>query len=160
MHCSYDDIRERIQEPPKWFDEFAVPRYCEFSPKKVANIHAREVVLVLIRCQHCEKKFEVSFTELNLIDELWDRSTRKKLKNISDLIEDGTLRYGDPPNVGCCGSGPTMNSVAIRVLEYWYRPIVRGEGVSSTGTVTDRDALELKRDAGLEREISRNRPAI
>ena len=36
-------------------------------------------------------------------------------------FELGQVHYGDPPNVGCCGAGPVMNSVMHRILEYWSR---------------------------------------
>ena len=36
-------------------------------------------------------------------------------------IRDGTLHYGDPPNIGCCLTGPSMNVVDVRVLEYWHK---------------------------------------
>ena len=42
------------------------------------------------------------------------------LPTLSERIRDMTIAYGDPPNIGCCPAGPTMNSVPRRVLEYWY----------------------------------------
>ena len=42
MNTEYDDIRALIAEPPRWWDEFAVPRYCDFHPRRAANIYARE----------------------------------------------------------------------------------------------------------------------
>jgi hypothetical protein len=39
----YEDILSRIAEPPRWFDEQGVPRYCEFAPHRIANIHARRM---------------------------------------------------------------------------------------------------------------------
>jgi hypothetical protein len=33
MHNHYDDILDRIDEPPTWFDDYGVPRFCEFSPR-------------------------------------------------------------------------------------------------------------------------------
>ncbi len=99
----------------------------------------------------------MAFTELNLRNELWDES-KKKVKTICDLITDGSIDYGDPPNIRCCDAGPSMNSVPIRVLEYWYKPIVRGEGVvrnEATGLklVKGLDALDFKRDPEFEIEI-------
>lgn len=38
-----------------------------------------------------------------------------------------SLHYGDPPNVGCCPSGPSMNSVPREVLEVWT--LERPDGV-------------------------------
>lgn len=154
MHRYYKDILERVSEPPKWFDENAVPRFCEFSPEEVAYIYAREVALVMIECQACAIPFKVALTELNLRDVLWD-SGGKKIKNISDLIADRSIHYGDPPNIDCCGTGPTMNSVAIRVLEYWYKPVVRGEGLGGR-KIQDPQALTFQRDPEFEIDI-RNR---
>jgi hypothetical protein len=51
MNTEYDDIRALTAEPPKWWDEFAVPRYCDFRPRSAANIYAREAALLLIECQ-------------------------------------------------------------------------------------------------------------
>lgn len=157
MHAYYQDILERIAEPPLWFDERAVPRYCQFSPRVVANIYANEVALVLIRCQGCGHDFNVAFSELNLIDKLWSADRKTKLRNISALIEDGSLHYGDPPNVRCCSAGATMNSIPVRVLQYWYKPIVRREGVDQTGLrVVDLKALQFRRDPALEEAIERS----
>ena len=53
MFNDYSDITERITKPPKWWDEHDVPRHAEFSPYRVANIYAEEVVLVEI-ARHAE----------------------------------------------------------------------------------------------------------
>jgi hypothetical protein len=128
MHHRYEDILERISSPPLWFDENAVPRFWQFTPKRTAYIYSREAVLALIRCQACSTEFRVAFTELNLGSALRDKSG-SKVRKISDLIADGSLHYGDPPNIGCCSSGATMNSIPVRVLEYWYQPVIRGVGL-------------------------------
>jgi len=151
IHRYYKDILDRISEAPVWFDENAVPRFCKFLPSETAYIHAQEAALVLIKCQGCPREFEVAFTEWNLRHELWDDSN-KKIKNISDLIADGSIHYGDPPNIGCCAAGHVMNSVAIRVLEYWYKPVVRGEGVEA-GVVKGVEALDFRRDPKFEIDI-------
>lgn len=151
MHIRYSDILDRIPEPPLWFDENAVPRYCTFSPKSTAYFYAREAALVLIECQSCATPFKVAFTEWNLREELWD-DNKEKIKNISDLISDGSIHYGDPPNIRCCCAGPTMNSVPIRVLEYWYQPVIRDEGVED-GLIIDPKATEFRRDPDFEIEI-------
>jgi hypothetical protein len=62
VFTEYRDIRERIPEPPTWFDECAVPRYCDFTPHYAANIYAREAVLFLIECQACGHQFRVCLT--------------------------------------------------------------------------------------------------
>jgi hypothetical protein len=41
---------------------------------------------------------------------------------LAEAILDGSLHYGDPPNVRCCEVGPSMNCVDVRVLEFWSRP--------------------------------------
>lgn len=51
----------------------------------------------------------------------------------------GHLHYGDPPNIHCCAAGPTMNSIPIRVLEYWSR---------------ENPLLDWQRDPALEVEIT------
>jgi hypothetical protein len=108
----YQDIRSRIPEPPLWWDEFAVPRYCPFAPREAANIYAQEVVLLRIECQRCAREFDVAGS-WSMIDEA--RGVRRPSADVS------TLCYGDPPHVDCCPAGPTMNSIAIRVLEFWTR---------------------------------------
>lgn len=107
MNNEYFDIRDRIADPPKWWDEFAVPRYCDFVPRQAANIYASEAALVLIECQACGTSFRVCMS---------GRGTQ-----VADEIRSGELHYGDPPNVQCCASGPSTNCVDIRVIEYWRR---------------------------------------
>ena len=41
--------------------------------------------------------------------------------SLARSVEDGSLHYGDPPNIGCCPSGPTMNCEDLKVLEFWVR---------------------------------------
>ena len=151
MHRHYRDILSRIRQEPVWFDENAVPRFCEFSPSETANIYAQEVAFVLISCQGCGRDFRVAFTEMNLRNKLWNKKNHK-IKNISDLIEDGSIHYGDPPNIKCCPAGPTMNSIPVRVIEYWFKPIIRGEGLKN-GLVEDMQAMRFRRDPRLEIKI-------
>lgn len=128
MNHHYRDIRDKAGEP-LWWDENAVPRYCEFGPRETANIYAREAALVLIRCQDCGAEFKVAFSYSPWPD-------REK---ISDQIKTDVIHYGDPPNADCCPAGPTMNSVPVRVLEFW----------TQTDLVTD----GWRRVPDLEREI-------
>lgn len=107
MNHHYFDIRSRIAEPPTWFDEHGVPRYCEFAPKECSNIYAREVALVRIACQGCGNGFQVCLSA-GLGDVL-----------LSKLVETRELHYGDPPNIDCCAAGPSMNSIPQRVLQFW-----------------------------------------
>jgi hypothetical protein len=118
MNESYEDIRERIPLPPVWWDENAVPRYCKFSPKKIANIYATECVLLRISCQNCRREFNVarSFHRLTLSSEAGGK------ESIEAYLQDGgEISYGDPPNIDCCAPGPSMSSDTICVLEFWTR---------------------------------------
>lgn len=63
MNEHYKDIRSRLAEPPKWFDEHAVPRYCPFRPTRTANIYCDEAVLAVITCQGCGTPFRVAFSQ-------------------------------------------------------------------------------------------------
>jgi len=113
MNHHYADIRDKLGVP-LWWDEHAVPRYCEFSPDVNANIYATEVVLLEIRCQDCGERFRVAMSW-----DVWDRV--QGYPTLAEQIKNGEIHYGDPPNVGCCPAGPTMNSIPLRVLEYWER---------------------------------------
>lgn len=135
MHRNYSDIMELIEQSPVWFDENAVPRYCQFSPDKLANIYADEAALVEVECRGCKRKFRVAHSELNQNDQLWGKTGRDRIAFISDLILERRLKYGDPPNVQCCAAGPTMTSVSVRVLEYWCKPYVKS--VKPGGRILD-----------------------
>jgi hypothetical protein len=122
MNTYYADILERIAEPPTWFDEHAVPRFCPFSPRAIANIYADEAVLMRIACQACGREFDVCLS-LGINDVVWAalRGEAVHNKTLADLVREGSIHYGDPPNVRCCDAGPTMNSEPMRVLEFWQR---------------------------------------
>jgi hypothetical protein len=140
MYPDYKDIRSRINEEPSWFDENGVPRYGEFRPRHSASIYISEIALAEISCQGCAKKFRVAFSAVNVRD-----------RNVADAIRTKLLHYGDPPNVECCGSGPTMNSNPLRILEYWKR---HHQEYAKDGQVTDvHRYLEWKRDNALEIDI-------
>lgn len=111
MKRHYDDILSRIPEPPQWFDEGGVPRFVAFSPDEAANIYASEVVLLAVRCQNCGHKFRVCLS--------WS-TMDGAIRNIPPLSTNPAgLEYGDPPNVECCRSGPTMNAIPERVVWFW-----------------------------------------
>lgn len=114
MHHHYRDIRDRIAEPPKWWDESAVPRWSDFAPNEGANIYAEEIALLRIRCQNCGHEFDVAMSTCAM-----DRAFKRP--SLEAMIRDGSIHYGDPPNAGCCPSGPTMNSEPVRVLQFWRR---------------------------------------
>lgn len=122
VNHDYADIRNKLSEP-EWWDECAVPRYCDFGPRQKANIYAIEVCLLLIECQGCGQEFEVCMSA----DERY---------SLSAQIDANILHYGDPPNTRCCPAGPTMNSVPRKVLEFWRR-----------------DRFDFERVPDLEREI-------
>ena len=110
MKCSYRDILSRIPEKPLWFDEYGVPRYEAFNPKRVANIYANEVALLSIECQVCYNWFDVAVS-CDLF-----HSIHNETKPLSQLAP--ALFYGDPPNIGCCPSGPSMTSITKKILEF------------------------------------------
>jgi hypothetical protein len=112
MHCDYKDIRSKLGNPI-WFDEHAVPRYCDFNPEAVANIYAREVALVEIACQGCDKRFKVAFSWAS-----FESTQGVPVPPISERIIKKELFYKDPPNVGCC-SGVCSLSVPVLVLQFW-----------------------------------------
>jgi hypothetical protein len=112
MNHHYKDIRDKLGEP-LWWDEYAVPRYCEFAPDETGDIYAREAVLLEIACQDCGTRFKVCMTT----------PPYTQRPSLADLVRDDEVHYGDPPNAGCCAAGPTMNSVPLRVLEFWDRTV-------------------------------------
>lgn len=144
MNHHYDDIREKIPEPPQWWDENAVPRYCPFTPDAVADLYAHEVVLAEVTCQGCGHLFRVAFS-LNSLTKIPVGHT------LADAIRDKALHYGDPPNIGCCAAGPTMNSEPRRVVEYWHTH--HKEYVKEGGIVADGRYFDWVRDPMLEVEI-------
>jgi hypothetical protein len=110
---SYPEIMAAMGEP-KWWNEYGAPRYCDFSPQESANIYASEVVLSLIACQSCGHEFKVCFSQS-------ETDIARSARTLGSYIKDCDLHYGDPPNSNCCMAGPTMNSIPIKVLEYWDR---------------------------------------
>ena len=135
MNHHYLDIRNRIPEPPSWWDEYAVPRYCAFAPDELANIYADEAALFEVECQGCRRAFMVAFSSSA------SERVLRHYPTIAELIREGLLHYGDPPNVGCCAAGPTMNCIDVRVVEYWKQP---------------RPGFDWERDASLEMALEKN----
>ena len=111
MHNHYEDILERIAELPAWFDDGGVPRYGAFSPTMLGNIYAQEAALAEVSCQGCGQSFRVALSD----------AFAERHLGLGDVIRLRRVRYGDPPNVGCCPAGPTMNSVMHAILEYWCK---------------------------------------
>lgn len=120
MNHHYNDIRSRIAEPPLWFDTNGVPRYEPFRPRLISNIYAFECCLAEIACQNCGHRFLVAFSwsriEVGLDAQgvAWGKMHEPLTPEQATL-----LHYGDPPNVECCPSGPTMNCLDLRIVEWW-----------------------------------------
>ena len=110
MKPLYKDILSRIDSPPVWWDEHAVPRYCEFEPGKIVNFGASETALVEIECQNCRQLFRVAFSNVN-----WSEGS------IAEAIRSKALAYGDPPLLPCCGDAFGMSTLSRCVIEYWHR---------------------------------------
>ena len=117
MNYDYADIRSRIPEPPTWWDENAAPRYVPFAPGYQADIYAQEVALLEIACQCCGERFLVAQSWSYVATLMTPDAPR-----LAESIRSGQAGYGDPPNNGCCGTGASMTSNALRVVEYWARP--------------------------------------
>ena len=121
MHANYADITDRLGEP-RWYDEYAVPRYCKFDPHRIANIYAKECALIEILCQSCRRSFPVAIS--------WD---------IDDYLEGrllpGRFEYGDPPAHDAdewglaCASGDTMSSDSVQIIEFWKRELFEWERI-------------------------------
>lgn len=120
MKADYTDIKLRCSGAIRWYDQNGVPRYADFHPNYCPNIYAKEVILMLIECQACGRKFKV---EMHWHQTSGDMSISEAIKK-DDL---GYLHYGDPPRhkddgVGRnCHSGDTMNSEAIKILQFWRK---------------------------------------
>lgn len=115
MNHHYADILALSPDPPQWWDENAVPRFCEFHPSHVADIYADEVALLQIQCQYCRRKFKVAMSRGT-----FERHLQRRPYLAND-IKANRITYGDPPNIQCCAPGPTMSADELRVIEYWQR---------------------------------------
>lgn len=120
---------------PWWHDENGVPRFAAHHPNLCPDIYATEVVLLVVACQSCGREFPVQMSwsmggEVILMakarlagtapsDTAMGEAIRDTM--LSTVVRNGTIHYGDPPNVGCCPAGPTMNVWDLRVLEFWSR---------------------------------------
>jgi hypothetical protein len=113
MYIEYSDLLSRIAEPPIWW-MYGVPRYEPFTPQDM-GVHEYEVALVHTECQQCQTRYDVGV-----------RAGRyaRTLRNL--IAYENQLDIGDPPNA-CrylginCGSGATMGSLQVAVLEYWVK---------------------------------------
>lgn len=135
MYQPYLDILDKLGEP-QWWDENGVPRYVAFNPRECADIYNTFAALLEIRCQSCRKLFRVASTWgiLDSLDDVqWD-ATGTIASPKSGFPKDGDsgfCRFGDAPwhpIDGQC-SGTTMTTAVHRVVEFWDRRDVRGDGV-------------------------------
>jgi len=115
MRPSYNDIRSRIAEEPKWFTVDGVPRYEEFTPKML-GVYDNLAGLFVVRCQSCGRTMLVGdgTPRLSLL--------RVALGKTNQLtIEEFTRGWacGDPPRHDCPGAGETMSATEIAVMEAW-----------------------------------------
>ncbi len=69
-------------------------------------------MLLRISCQNCDHEFDVCMS-------MGPTDFIHKRPPLADQIRNGSIHYGDPPNVGCCPAGPTMNCNDLQVLQYW-----------------------------------------
>jgi hypothetical protein len=149
MRPSYEDIIARAG-PPDWHDENGVPRYGQFKPHRVANLYAREVALLQIRCRGCDAGFRVAVSRPN--------ASPVPNAPLSELIYSGRLSYGDPPNVECCSKGQFAGSITEQILEYWRSSGARNGWVRDSGfearteppEAMDRSTLSIHRDNALD----------
>ncbi len=160
MLTSHEDITDRLGEP-LWYDDHGCPRYAPFNPK-LATVYGSHVALIEIGCQGCTRHFIVaSVFEPHSWEEILGASLDQKEGKEVDFPRKphlptletgiGEFHYGDPPGHDypdaepdakgwdryCVGN--TMNSIPLRVLEFWVRtatgiprPIWDGCGGSNT----------------------------
>jgi len=119
MKPSYQDILFRIKEEPLWYDQNGCPRYQTFNPR-LCDIYCDQAVLLLISCQNCGKEFKVAIPN----ERYSENSFYERVSN------GGNIYYGDPPDIGCCPSGPTMSSNTKQILEFWKQENFKWNRVS------------------------------
>ena len=119
MYPNYSDIRNRIDETPKWYTQHGVPRYESFTPDLASDIYATHVLLAVVYCQSCGERFYVE-----MVYSYFDADPRLRMKRWlerenADRLIDWSFHYGDPPAHGCVGD--TMNSLMQYVCQFWSR---------------------------------------
>lgn len=110
MLRDYRDIRQRLGDP-LWWDDNGVPRYDAFAPG-LCGVYDRYIAFNLVGCQGCDRQFKITAV-ITSIDMARDKVTLPTEHSV------GSFHYGDPPAHGCVGD--TMNSVPLRVLEFWQK---------------------------------------
>lgn len=124
MLRSYEDIKSKIDEQPKWYDDNGVPRYCEFHPNQM-GIYEDLVISALIACQSCGQQFHVAngsnHHERYKAYILAGRPIDNNVLSLNSVEAAQSFHYGDPPNHDCVGD--TMNCKDLQVIEVWARHI-------------------------------------
>jgi hypothetical protein len=152
MFHYYEDIISRIAEPPRWYDDQGVPRYCDFAPYEIANIYADECVLLEIMCSGCDRIIIAALDDRGANEAISVPHRDNPRRKIADLIRSHELFFGDPPNVDCCRGGPSTTAKTLRVIEYWARyQDTYTEPGSSVRFV--RGSFDWQRDQSLEIEL-------
>jgi hypothetical protein len=82
MLRSYDDIRSRIKDAIRWWDDNGGPRYCDFSLEE-CGVYDVVVALVEVGCQACMDRFRVAVT--------FDRESRRQIGERYALPTVGTF---------------------------------------------------------------------
>lgn len=123
MLARYEDIRAKIKERPKWYDDNGVPRYSAFSPELCPDIYADEVILLEISCQDCGRRFLVEMS-WSIHRKVMDRHSENFTNRIRMWLKKEKkdwcpIHYGDPPPHKCVGD--TMNCSDLRIVEFWKR---------------------------------------
>lgn len=125
MKASYQDIRAAAHpEEPQWWDDNGVPRYIAFHPDHCPDIYTSEVVLLEIECQECREKMLVEIHNDNPCDRLsLSKSVETHIRHSGQRNNPFPFHYGDPPyHVGNgCAAGRTMNSLPVRIVQFWRR---------------------------------------
>jgi len=135
MLRAYNDIKDRIKDPILWYDRNGVPRYDAFCPE-MCNVYAQYVAYIEIGCQRCGLRFMVS-SEIDFFEKQAagfclpippPQGDQKKVEEVIETLDDehisawervASFHYGDPPSHDCVGD--TMNSVPLRIVEFWER---------------------------------------
>ena len=125
MWVSYDDILKRIPEDPLWWSD-GVPRYEPFRPA-MTSVYAKEALLVEAKCQHCGRLFTMGL--------------HSRGDYCRELQETDDILVGDPPNHDCGGPGNHMQTVPLRILEFWALFVTR-------------ESREWQRVTSLERDLA------
>lgn len=134
MHLDYSDILSRLGKP-LWHDSNGVPRYEPFTPR-AATVYGDYVALLEIGCQACTTRMIVAkvwmFLDALRILRAQGRKDISLAPGMPNTVSAdpwtaiGSFHYGDPPRHNredgeFCHAGSTMNSIPIRVIEFWSR---------------------------------------